>query len=205
MSDGSFKWPDAYDYRRVAPSLQHCDRLSLEELHVLAVEFAVRVEERDVLEQDGDVAAVVLRAADRTFKRPALALFAEEGRLNCPLPGLPALFASSRLPAPDLPDTTTPPESPHPLLCSPFWRKSAQARRWVAAGAEQSPLQVSHQSRLGRRRPRAERQLGLLRIRGRLLQMRQNPPNDLRPLDAGDHLELPAATGAGVDLDAEQQ
>ncbi len=24
--------------------------------------------------------------ADRSFKRPALALFAEEGRLNCPLP-----------------------------------------------------------------------------------------------------------------------
>jgi hypothetical protein len=45
--------------------------------------------------------------ADRTFadsfKRSALALFAEDGRPNCPLTGLPSLFTSSRLPAPDLP------------------------------------------------------------------------------------------------------
>jgi hypothetical protein len=39
-------------------------------------------------------------------------------------------------------------------------------------------------------------------IRRALLQMRQNPRNGLRLLDAGDHLERPAAAGAGVDLDA---
>jgi hypothetical protein len=33
----------------------------------------------------------------------------QEGCLNWPLPGLPALSTSSRLLAPDLPDTTTPP------------------------------------------------------------------------------------------------
>lgn len=67
-------------------------------------------------------------SADRTFKRPALALFAKEGRLNCPLPGLPALSTSSRLLAPDLPDTTTPPESPHPLPRTLFRHEPARAR-----------------------------------------------------------------------------
>jgi ABC-type phosphate/phosphonate transport system permease subunit len=51
----------------------------------------------------------LLEVLARTFKRPALALFTEEGRLNCPLPGLPALLTSSRLLAPDLTDTTTAP------------------------------------------------------------------------------------------------
>jgi hypothetical protein len=61
-----------------------------------------------------DVDAIV-NAADSTFKPPAVALFTDEGRLNFPVPGLPALFTISSLLAPDLPDTTTPPESP--ALC----------------------------------------------------------------------------------------
>jgi hypothetical protein len=39
-------------------------------------------------------------------------------------------------------------------------------------------------------------QLGLARIRDALLHMRQNPRDHFRLLDAGDHLELAAATGA---------
>jgi hypothetical protein len=40
-------------------------------------------------------------------------------------------------------------------------------------------------------------------IRCRLLKVRQDLRNDLGLFDAGDHLELPAAAGAGADLDAE--
>ncbi len=114
-------------------------------------------------------------AADSTFKPPALALFTDEGRLNFPVPGLPALFTSSSLLAPDLPDTTTPPESPALCRATPS----------------------------GTNRPKpAERQLGLMLIRGDLLQTRQSPRNHLWLFDARDHLERAAAARAGVDLDA---
>ena len=48
---------------------------------------------------------------------------------------------------------------------------------------------------------RAETHTGL--YPGRLLQMRQNLRDHFRLFDARDHLELPAAAGAGIDLHAE--
>jgi len=117
-----------------------------------------------------------------------------------PSGGLPALPTSARFPAPDLPDTTTLPESPHPPLHSPFRHELIEP----AAGCCDRcggifPLR-SDQQCLSRRRSRPEGQLGLLRIRGRLLQVRQNPRNHFRLFDAGDHLERAAAARAGVDL-----
>jgi hypothetical protein len=53
------------------------------------------------------------------------------------------------------------------------------------------------------RRPRPERQLGLIMIRRRVLQVRQELRDDLRLLDAGDHLELVATARADADLDIE--
>jgi hypothetical protein len=50
---------------------------------------------------------------------------------------------------------------------------------------------------------RQTRQLGWVLIRRRAFQVRQNPRDDLRLLDAGHHPELPAATGAGLDVDTE--
>jgi hypothetical protein len=54
------------------------------------------------------------------------------------------------------------------------------------------------------RRPRPEGQLGLPLIQSRHLKVRQDLRNDLRLLDAGDHLELPSQR-ADVDLEAEQR
>jgi hypothetical protein len=63
---------------------------------------------------------------------------------------------------------------------------------------------VSDQPRLNGRCACPERQFGLTVIRGRLRPVRQNLRDDLGIFDAGDHLERPAAAGAGVDLDAER-
>jgi hypothetical protein len=150
---------------------------------------------------------ICYKSADRTFKRPALALFAEEGCLNCPLAGLPASFPRCS-PVPDslLPICPTPPSRLNPL---PFAAHPVPARigpsppLGVAAGDEESSLQVSHQLRMRRRCPCPEGQLGLARIRDALLHMRQNLRNDFRLLDAGDHPELATAAAALVDLDAE--
>ena len=62
---------------------------------------------------------------------------------------------------------------------------------------------MSDQPRLSRRRPRSEGQFGLMLIRRALLDVRQNPRNHFRLLDAGNHLELPATTTTGIDLDTE--
>jgi hypothetical protein len=62
---------------------------------------------------------------------------------------------------------------------------------------------VSDQPGLSRRCPCPEGQLGLMLIRGRLLQMRQDPRNHLGLVDAGNHPELAAAADAQIDLDAE--
>jgi hypothetical protein len=75
----------------------------------------------------------------------------------------------------------------------------------VVAVDEESTLLVSDQRRLSGRRPRSEGQLGLLRVRRIFVDVSQDPRNDLRLLDAGDHLALPAAANARVDLDDKAQ
>src|SRR5690606_31210814 len=78
----------------------------------------------------------------------------------------------------------------------------AEAGRLTGQPNHPSPSS-SNQARLPRRRPRPERQFGLVMLRRHALQVRQDLRDDLRLLDAGDDLELAAATGAALDLDAE--
>jgi hypothetical protein len=59
----------------------------------------------------------------------------------------------------------------------------------------------SQQAGLRRRPPRPQRQLALGLLRCRALQVRQDLRNELRLLDAGDHLQLPAAARAALDLE----
>src|SRR5271170_5137429 len=61
----------------------------------------------------------------------------------------------------------------------------------------------SQQHGLYRRPPRPERQLALILLRRCTLQVRQYLRNELRLLDAGDDLQLPAAARAALDLDTE--
>src|SRR5271167_4355955 len=61
----------------------------------------------------------------------------------------------------------------------------------------------SQQHGLYRRPARPERQLALILLRRSALQVRQDLRNQLRLLDAGDDLQLPAAARAALDLDTE--
>ena len=114
--------------------------------------------------------------------------------LNSPFPAFPALFARPRVPASDLAATATPTCNPPPCCCA------APSGTHLPCPPPGDLRQVTNRLLRGvrsavpvRRRPRPERQLGLPLIRGRILKVRQDLRDELRLLDAGNHLELPAA------------